>query len=102
MLSILVQRSLHAVLVILVVSVLAFLLTSLVGDPVASILGLQATPEDRAILAERLRLDEPGIVRYLSFLGGASPGEFGIAYAARSATCCWNASRRPWSWPFPR
>lgn len=83
MLSILVQRSLHAVLVILVVSVLAFLLTSLVGDPVASILGLQATPEDRAILAERLRLDEPWIVRYLSFLGGAIQGEFGISYAAQ-------------------
>ena len=83
MLSILVQRSLHAVLVILVVSVLAFLLTSLVGDPVASILGIQATPEDRAILAERLRLDEPWIVRYLSFLGGAIQGEFGISYAAQ-------------------
>lgn len=83
MLSILVQRSLHAVLVILVVSVLAFLLTSLVGDPVASILGIQATPEDRAILAERLRLDEPWIVRYLSFLGGAIQGEFGISYSAQ-------------------
>lgn len=83
MLSILVQRSLHAVLVILVVSVLAFLLTSLVGDPVASILGIQATPEDRAILAERLRLDEPWIVRYLSFLSGAIQGEFGISYSAQ-------------------
>ncbi|MEM7444720.1 MAG: ABC transporter permease [Pseudomonadota bacterium] len=83
MLSILVQRSLHAVLVILVVSVLAFLLTSLVGDPVASILGIQATPEDRAILAERLHLDEPWIVRYLSFLGGAIQGEFGISYSAQ-------------------
>ncbi|MEM8586966.1 MAG: ABC transporter permease [Pseudomonadota bacterium] len=83
MLSILVQRSLHAVLVILVVSVLAFLLTSLVGDPVASILGIQATPEDRAILAERLRLDEPWVVRYLSFLGGAIQGEFGISYSAQ-------------------
>lgn len=83
MLNILVQRSLHAVLVILVVSVLAFFLTSLVGDPVVSILGINATPEDRAILSERLHLDEPWIVRYLSFLGGAIQGEFGISYSAQ-------------------
>jgi len=82
-LSILIQRSLHAVLVILVVSVLAFLLTSQVGDPIASILGIGATPEDRAILAARLHLDQPWILRYLSFLGGAIQGEFGISYSAQ-------------------
>ncbi|MEQ9811161.1 MAG: ABC transporter permease [Azospirillaceae bacterium] len=83
MLNVLVRRSAHAVLVILVVSVLAFVLTSLVGDPVASILGIGATPEDRAILIERLGLDEPWLSRFFTFLGNAVQGEFGISYSAQ-------------------
>jgi len=82
-LNVLVRRSAHAILVILVVSVLAFVLTSVVGDPVASILGIGATPEDRAILTERLGLDEPWPSRFVSFLGNAVQGEFGISYSAQ-------------------
>ncbi len=79
----LLRRLGHAVLVLFVVSVIAFLLSNLVGDPVASILGLNATPADRQALRLRLHLNDPLPVRYWHFLTGALHGDFGISYTAQ-------------------
>jgi peptide/nickel transport system permease protein len=79
----LLQRLGHAVLVLLVVSVLAFSLSSLVGDPIASILGLDATPADQVVLRARLHLNDPLPMRYVEFVGNAVAGNFGISYSAQ-------------------
>ncbi len=83
MIAFLARRLVHGALVLLVVSLLAFALSAFVGDPVASILGLNATPEDRVVLRERLNLDDPWASRYLSFVGKAVQGEFGMSYSAQ-------------------
>jgi peptide/nickel transport system permease protein len=83
MLGFLLRRLGHAALVLWVVSVIAFLLSNLVGDPVASILGLNATPADQAALRLRLHLNDPLLLRYWHFLIGALHGDFGISYTAQ-------------------
>jgi peptide/nickel transport system permease protein len=83
MLALIAQRFVQAAIVLFVVSVLAFLLSTQIGDPVASILGLQATPADRLELRERLGLDEPWPARYLVFLGNVLQGDFGLSYATQ-------------------
>lgn len=83
MLALIAQRLVQAAIVLFVVSVLAFLLSTQIGDPVASILGLQATPADRLELRERLGLDEPWPARYLVFMGNVLQGDFGLSYATQ-------------------
>lgn len=83
MMAFLLSRVAHGLLVLLVVSVLAFVLGNVVGDPVASILGLDATQADRAALRERLRLDDPLVLRYLYYLGDLLGGRFGNSYGAQ-------------------
>lgn len=85
----------HAVLVMWVVSVIAFLLSTLVGDPVASILGLNATPADQAALRLRLHLNDPLPLRYWHFLVGALHGNFGISYTAQRPVIALFAERLP-------
>ncbi len=75
------RRTLQASGVLVVVSFIGFLLFTFTGDPVASILGLDATPADRDALRGRLGLDDPFILRYLTYALNAAQGEFGISYA---------------------
>ncbi|TKJ24830.1 ABC transporter permease [Blastococcus sp. CCUG 61487] len=67
---------------LLAVSVLTFLLTSLLpGDPALQILGAEnATPEAIAAVRAELGLDDPMPVRYLNWLGDALTGDFGRSY----------------------
>ncbi len=64
------------------VSLLTFLLTSLLpGDPALQILGAEAaTPEAIAAVRSDLGLDDPLPVRYLHWLGDALTGDFGRSY----------------------
>ncbi len=64
------------------VSLLTFLLTSLLpGDPALQILGPEnATPEAIAAVRSDLGLDDPLPVRYLNWLGDALTGDFGRSY----------------------
>ncbi len=57
------------------------MLFALTGDPVASILGLDATPADRDELRSRLGLDDPFLLRYIRYALNAAQGQFGLSYA---------------------
>src|SRR3954470_8866572 len=83
MAAFLAHRLIHAVLVVFIVSVLAFLLGDTVGDPVASILGLEASPADRLALRERLHLDDPLALRYLHSVTQPLGGNLGVSYMAQ-------------------
>lgn len=73
------RRLLQAVLVMLAVAFVAFLLFQYVGDPVAQMLGQDATPEDRARLRADLGLDQPFFVQFGHFVANAVQGDFGIS-----------------------
>jgi peptide/nickel transport system permease protein len=80
MLAFVVRRLLQAVLVMLVVTFIAFSLFQYVGDPVLSMVGQDATPEERAELRSSLGLDDPFYVQFGRFLGNAVQGNFGLSY----------------------
>lgn len=72
------QRFIQMIIVLLVLSILCFfLLHSLPGNPVLTILGDEATPEEIAQLTEELGLDRPLPVQYISWLGGVVQGDLG-------------------------
>jgi peptide/nickel transport system permease protein len=80
MIAFLLNRVLHAALVLFVISVLAFVLGDVIGDPVTSILGLEATAADRAALRLRLHLDDPVLTRYAYYVGRFLQGDLGSSY----------------------
>ncbi|HMM50339.1 MAG TPA: ABC transporter permease [Burkholderiaceae bacterium] len=80
MLAFVVRRIVQAAMVMLAVAFIAFALFQYVGDPVLSMLGQDATPEQRAELRRDLGLDDPFHLQFAHFLGNAVQGEFGLSY----------------------
>ena len=65
-------------LTLLLVSLLIFLMLEVLpGDVATRVLGRDATPESVAVLRDRLNLDDPAYLRYLTWLGNFMTGEFG-------------------------
>ncbi|MGO1165583.1 MAG: ABC transporter permease [Janibacter sp.] len=85
MLKFIVRRLLQLVVVVFILSVLLFAwLRALPGGVVSAMLGERATPETRAALTEAFGLDEPLHIQYLSFMGRALQGDFGISTAVQT------------------
>ena len=79
MLAFVLRRLLQSVVVMLTVAFLAFMLFQYVGDPVANLLGQDATPQQRMELRADLGLDQPFPVQFARFVGNALRGEFGVS-----------------------
>lgn len=79
MLAFILRRLLQALGVMLAVAFVAFMLFQYVGDPVASLVGQDATPEQKARLRADLGLDQPFFVQFAHFVGNAAQGEFGLS-----------------------
>ena len=79
MLAFILRRLAQAVLVMLTVAFMAFMLFQYVGDPVTSLLGQDATQEQREQLRQDLGLDQPFPVQFARFVGNAVQGEFGLS-----------------------
>jgi len=79
MIAFIVRRLLQAILVMVTVAFVAFLLFQYVGDPVAQILGQDATPQQVAELRGQLGLDRAFVVQFAYFMGNAVQGEFGMS-----------------------
>jgi peptide/nickel transport system permease protein len=81
MLGFVAQRLFYLVPVLVVVSLLTFLIASLLpGDLAYVILGDQATPEKVAALRHDMGLDQPIWWRYISWLGHVLEGDFGRSF----------------------
>ncbi|MBA4176589.1 MAG: ABC transporter permease [Leptothrix sp. (in: Bacteria)] len=79
MLVFILRRLAQAVIVMLTVAFIAFMLFQYVGDPVTSILGQDATQEQREELRRDLGLDQAFPVQFARFAGNAVRGEFGLS-----------------------
>lgn len=77
-----IARRLLAVLpVLFIVAVIVFFIIHLTpGDPAATILGQEATPEEVQALREQMGLDKPLGEQFLSWIGGAVQGDFGESF----------------------
>ena len=77
MLAFILRRILQSVAVMAVVALIAFSLFNFVGDPVVSMVGQDATMEEKARLRSELGLDQPVVLQFFHFVGNAVQGDFG-------------------------
>lgn len=76
------RRLISAVPVLLGITVIVFLVMSLIpGDPATAILGAYATPENVEKLNRDLGLDRPMVERYVIWLGNMLQGDFGRSFS---------------------
>lgn len=81
MLGYTIRRVLLAVFVLWGVVTVVFIIVRLVpADPAVLVAGIDATPEQIAVIRARMGLDQPLIAQYLGYLAGALRGDFGISY----------------------
>lgn len=80
MFAFILRRLGQSILVMAVVSAIAFSLFNFVGDPVNNMVGQDATREDRVRIRQELGLDDPVLTQYLRFMGNAVQGDFGLSY----------------------
>jgi peptide/nickel transport system permease protein len=79
LLAFIVRRILQSVAVMGVVAFIAFGMFNFVGDPVAFMVGQDATLEERARLRTDLGLDQPFPVQFARFVSHAIEGDFGLS-----------------------
>ena len=77
------SRLLQSLVALAILSVVVFALARATGDPLQLILPMSATPEDYAEARRYLGLDRPYVEQYLSFVGRAVTGDFGMSIRAR-------------------
>jgi peptide/nickel transport system permease protein len=71
------KRFWHGLIVIFGVTIIVFVVTRMVGDPVKVMLPLEATLEQRAAFEKRLGLDRPIPVQFVDFIGDIARLNFG-------------------------
>ena len=91
-----VRRLLLAIPVLFAMSVFVFLMIRLVpGDPVRTMLGFRATPENVAQVEHALGLDEPLVAQYVSWIGGVLHGDLGTDFVSHVPLSTLLAQRLP-------
>jgi peptide/nickel transport system permease protein len=80
MLVFIVRRSLQAVLVLLLMSVLVFIGVYAIGNPADILINTQAAPQEREHAIAALGLDRPPWTQYFVFLAGALHGDLGNSF----------------------
>src|SRR5712692_4117870 len=73
------RRLVQAVFVLVGISVVAFALTHVIGDPVVLLLPFQASQAQVIAMQHMLGLDQPLPVQYLRFARAVLHGDFGIS-----------------------
>ena len=95
MLAFVLRSLVQGAIVLLTVAFIAFAMFRFVGDPIANMVGQEASTADRVELAQRLGLDRPFPVQFLRFLSNAAQGDFGISYRQGRPVAAVIAERLP-------
>ena len=77
----LIKKLCTLIITLFILSLLAFSAFSIIGDPAASMLGTNATPEQVAQLRHDLGFDRPLLVQYGDWLSGFLRGDMGTSYS---------------------
>ncbi len=84
------------VLVLLGISVVVFVMLKLTpGDPAATMLGVQATPDELARVRRAMGLDQPWVVQFGIWLRNLLQGDLGVSYINRKPVAELIATRFP-------
>ncbi|MEY2908653.1 MAG: ABC transporter permease [Paracoccaceae bacterium] len=89
------RRIAQSLIVMLAVGLVAFSLFRFVGDPVATMMGQEASQADRAELRDRLGLNDPVFIQFTSYMARAATGDFGISYRLQQPVLELIVSRLP-------
>lgn len=76
----LLKRLNHSIVVIFGITLIIFVITHMIGDPVNLLLPPEASQSEREILRSHLGLDQPLPIQYAVFLRDAIRGNFGISF----------------------
>ncbi len=71
------RRIVHGFIVICCVTLIVFVVTRMIGDPVQVMLPIGATDQERAEFAHNLGLDRPILVQFVDYVKGAVTLDFG-------------------------
>jgi peptide/nickel transport system permease protein len=89
-------RVFHVILVLFGISVVVFVMLKLTpGDPAATMLGVQATPQELARVRQAMGLDRPWAVQYGIWLRNLLRGDLGVSYISRKPVAELIATRFP-------
>lgn len=91
----LLRRLLQSLVVILGLTIIVFGISHLSGNPADLMLPMGASPQQRADLIQRLGLDRPLPVQYITFLANAVRGDFGDSIRFRTPALPLVMSRVP-------
>ena len=80
MFAFLVRRTGQAIIVMLVISVLAFSVQDNLGDPLRELVGQSVSEQQRQILRDQMGLNDPFLTQYWRFLKKAVHGDLGTSY----------------------
>lgn len=80
MIKYILRRLMHSVFVILGITIIIFIITNVVGDPVALLMDPEAPKEQYDMLRHQLGLDQPLYMQYLMFLKNLAGGSFGQSF----------------------
>lgn len=75
-----IRRIFQSMGVMLAVALIAFAVIRFVGDPLESIASQETRLEERLEIKQRLGLDQPVYLQFLSFLKRGLSGDFGLSY----------------------
>lgn len=81
MIKYLLKRLGQTVIVVFIISVIAFMLLHMIPeDPVYKMFGSEITKEQHDMYYQNLGLDKPLLTQYLNFMGGFFAGNMGWSY----------------------
>jgi peptide/nickel transport system permease protein len=80
MFTFLIKRLYQAVIVMFVISLVAFAIQDNLGDPLREMVGQSVSNAEREILRDELGLNDPYLIKYTRFIGNAFHGDLGTSY----------------------
>lgn len=83
MLTLIINRLAHSIVVMLAVALISFSMVAFLGDPISNLVGQDTTTSERAALRDSLGLDDPLPIQFSRFIGNALKGDFGLSYSLR-------------------
>ena len=73
----------QGVLTIAILAVLVFVLSRVTGDPLNTLVPIEATPAQKANLARQLGLDKPLYEQFIVYMGNLLTGDLGMSFTHR-------------------
>ncbi|CAH0533323.1 Dipeptide transport system permease protein DppB [Vibrio stylophorae] len=80
MFSFLVNRLVQAIVVMFVISLVAFSIQDNLGDPLRELVGQSVSEAERQAMRDEMGLNDPFLTKYGRFIRGAVQGDFGTSY----------------------